>query len=118
MFIFETPKNRQWLKLRKSGKSSDAIYFENGIRQPQIINGLTPDNGIEVPDDLIPLWEDLVMNLGAIVALYGYNYEALVKAAREGRLKARKSGFYWLTTMGAIDESIKAGTLRAPKGKE
>ncbi len=118
MFIFDSPESRQWLELRRAGKSSDAIYFEDDIRQPQIINGLTPDNGIEVQDELMSLWKDLVMSLGSIVTLYGYNYEALVKAAREGRLKARKSGFYWLTTMGALEAAVEAGSLRSPKGKK
>ena len=118
MFIFDSPESRQWLELRRAGKSSDAIYFEDGIRQPQIVNGLMPENGIELPNELMPLWEDLVMSLGAIVSLYGYNYDALVKAAREGRLKARKSGSYWLTTMGALEAAVEAGSLRSPKSKK
>lgn len=39
-------------------------------------------------------------------------YDALVKAAREGRILARKSGAIWLTTRCAVEYAIDHGKLR------
>ena len=42
----------------------------------------------------------------------GLGYDALVKAAREGRVLARKSGATWLTTRCAVGYAIEHGKLR------
>ena len=61
-----------------------------------------------LPGDAITLFE--------AEELYPLAYSTLAQAAREGRLKARKSGpKIWLTTRAAIEEAIEAGRLKPRK---
>lgn len=42
----------------------------------------------------------------------GLNYDALVKACRENRVLARKSGGTWLTTSRAVEYALEHGRIR------
>ncbi len=87
------------------------------------------------PDDLIPvresmdIWEAIgkAYNAGWITAYKERGggramsdlavamqipYDTLAKAAREERLKAWKSGGTWLSTWGAVEEAIAAGSIK------
>jgi hypothetical protein len=50
--------------------------------------------------------------LPELARLTGIPYDTLVKAAREGRLDARKSNGVWLSTLEAIAEAKQAGRIR------
>ena len=50
--------------------------------------------------------------ISALATEMGIAYDTLVKAAREDRILARKSGSAWLSTMRAIEYAIEHGTIR------
>lgn len=56
-----------------------------------------------------------VITLAEAADLFPLAYSTLAEAAREGRIKARKSGDVWLTTREAIEEAIREGKLRPRK---
>lgn len=45
------------------------------------------------------------------------SYNALVKACREGRVLARKSGGVWLTTKRAVEYALEHGRIRRSHNK-
>lgn len=47
-----------------------------------------------------------------LASILGVSYDTLAKAAREGRLEARKSGGVYLSSFKSIDKAIKVGTMR------
>lgn len=49
--------------------------------------------------------------------LTGQSYNTLIRAARQGRLSARKSGNHYLSTVRAVEYAIETGAMRAPKDK-
>lgn len=55
-----------------------------------------------------------VMTLRELSEKTGVTYHALALAVWEGRLSARKSGGTWLTTVGALEDAIAAGRMKAP----
>lgn len=59
-------------------------------------------------------WEyDDPLTLSEATAIYPLAYATLAQAAREGRIKAHRSGpKIWLTTRAAIEEAIAEGKLR------
>ena len=50
--------------------------------------------------------------LAALATQMNMPYDTLAKAAREGRIVARKSGATYLTTRRAVEYAIETGTLR------
>lgn len=56
-----------------------------------------------------------VMTLKHAAQLSGIAYTTLVQAAREGRLRSRRTSFTWLTTRKWIVEAINNGTLKPRK---
>jgi len=76
---------------------------------------------IELPDGRIIQAEAAAVSSGvnfpeetiaALAAQTGIGYDTLVKAARESRLLARKSGATWLSTVAAVEAAREAGTIR------
>ena len=61
---------------------------------------------------------DTTITIREAADLCGMSYYTLAQAAREGRIKARKSGDVWLTTREAISEAIKEGKLRPRPRKQ
>jgi len=51
-------------------------------------------------------------SISALAELTNVGYDTLAKAAREGRIMARKSGGTWLSTVRAIEYAIENGTIR------
>ena len=58
---------------------------------------------------------EIAITLSQAVEAYSLAYSTLAQAAREGRLKARRSGKIWLTTQAAIEAAIEEGKLRPRK---
>ena len=52
------------------------------------------------------------LTLREAAKLYPLAYSTLAQAAKEGRLKARKSDGTWLTTRQEIEKAIERGSLR------
>lgn len=55
---------------------------------------------------------EIVITLGQAAEFFPLAYSTLAQAAREGRIKARRSGKVWLTTQAAIEEAIEEGKLK------
>lgn len=53
--------------------------------------------------------------LRGLSGLTGQSYNTLIRAARQGRLLARKSGNHYLSTVRAVEYAIETGAMRAPK---
>ena len=56
-----------------------------------------------------------VMTLKHAAQLSGIAYTTLVGAAREGRLRSKRTSFTWLTTRAWVVEAINNGTLKPRK---
>ena len=50
--------------------------------------------------------------LPALAELTGVPYDTLIKAAKGGRIQARKSGGTWLSTVEAVRAAINTGRIR------
>lgn len=63
-------------------------------------------------DGIADLLRDREEGLHRLAEVVGIPYDTLVKAAREGRLEARRSGTPWLSTRRAVEEAIEAGGMK------
>ena len=62
----------------------------------------------EQPSPIDPLTIGEIITLSEAAKLSGLGYDILYVTARKGRLRAKKSGSIWLTTLASVEEYKKS----------
>jgi hypothetical protein len=84
------------------GQATEGAEVATPTGEHWLVPAAVVSSGFDGPEETLSVLADQT----------GIQYNTLVKAAREGRVLARKSGATWLSTKRAIEYALSQGTIR------